>query len=54
MEPIPTRTEVTKNGFLSAVWLRFLNKIFSDIYKRLDSSDATLTDHETRITTLEP
>lgn len=54
MEPIPNREQISKNGFLTEVWLRFLNAIFSDIYKRLDANDETLADHETRITTLEP
>lgn len=53
--PIPTRTKLSdEEGFLSNAWRQFLNAIFADIYKRIDALETTSTDHEARITALEP
>ena len=54
-DPIPKESPVVEgNGFLSRAWHQFLNKMFGDIFRRLDTLEETSEDHEDRITTLEP
>jgi hypothetical protein len=54
-DPIPTRDRVSdRNGILSRAWHQFLDRIFKDIYDRIETLETTSADHETRITALEP
>ena len=53
--PIPNKSEViNERGLISHAWHQFLNKIFGDIYKKLDALETARVDHEARIAALEP
>lgn len=54
-DPIPYRNPVIDNkGILTRAWHQFLERIFKDIYDRIETLETTSADHETRITALEP
>lgn len=53
--PIPERTQlVDKNGFITPEWNRYFYTLFGLIFDRIIAIEAVQTDHETRITALEP
>lgn len=54
MESLPNRAPISKDGILTVIWHRFLTKLFQDFEKRISELEATSSDHETRITALEP
>jgi uncharacterized protein YceH (UPF0502 family) len=52
--PIPNRSPLTnESGLISQAWRQFLNAIFGDIYKRIETLETQSADYESRIDALE-